>query len=577
MKKMYYGLVVLLLVCLLIVGGVNAWGKSVNVTTLDSTTSFKTSYQETTNPTCPVDNYIGTSGKSCPVTNHPISTGTGTSFCSDEMGCVYPSDYVQNFHSLDAVGISAKTLAGKDTLILFGFNPGKLNATQKAYINTWVNNGGKLIIWDSEDSADVGHFDYTWMTHPFSSSGPGATGSSGYPLWIIEEDQLATYAAGPYHIGNTSIGKNTDAVGDSAIFAPNVAGDWCENMESQNVLNMKGPTHVYSKVGKGLVIYSGLDWDDASSSGWWTGGGAELKKVLRNELNASSLPCAVTWSGNLVVTKKTDKSRYKVGDTITFTVNVTNPANNTETSYNTTLTDHPPAQVTLAKKVWNLGTIAPGSSKKVVFTGTANQNGIALQNTAGVTGNNTHWSPIFSGSAKAIFTIGGSSSGVGVFRPAIHTFLLKNGTANTSVNWGLSTDKPVTGDWNGDGLYDVGVFRPSAHIFYLKNGTTTGTISWGLSTDMPVSGDWNGDGLWDVGVFRNSTHTFYLKNGTANTSVNFGLSTDLPVSGDWNNDGLTDVGVFRPSTHIFYLKNGTTTGTINWGLSTDLPVSGKWG
>jgi hypothetical protein len=167
-------------------------------------------------------------------------------------------------------------------------------------------------------------------------------------------------------------------------------------------------------------------------------------------------------------------------------------------------------------------------------------------------------------------------SKIGVFRPSIHMFYLKNGTTTTTINWGTSTDLPVTGDWNGDGRTDVGVFRNSTHTFYLKNGTTTTSINWGTSTDLPVTGDWNGDGRSEVGVFRNQTHAFYLKNGTTTTSINWGISTDLPVTGDWNGDGRSEVGVFRNSTHTFYLKNGTTTTTINWGTSTDSPVIGDW-
>ncbi|MDD1682277.1 MAG: hypothetical protein LUO98_00455, partial [Methanoregula sp.] len=159
----------------------------------------------------------------------------------------------------------------------------------------------------------------------------------------------------------------------------------------------------------------------------------------------------------------------------------------------------------------------------------------------------------------------GTASMVGVFRNATHTFYLKNGTKTTSVNWGQVTDTPVTGDWNGDGLWDVGVFRNSTHTFILKNGTKTTSQNWGTSTDMPVTGDWNGDGLWDVGVFRNASHTFYLKNGTKTTSQNWGQSTDTPVTGDWNGDGLWDVGVFRKASHTFYLKNGTKTTSQNWG------------
>jgi hypothetical protein len=90
-------------------------------------------------------------------------------------------------------------------------------------------------------------------------------------------------------------------------------------------------------------------------------------------------------------------------------------------------------------------------------------------------------------------------------------------------------------------MTDIGVFRPSTHMFYLKNGTllswTTTAINWGASTDLPVTGDWNGDGMTDIGVFRPSTHMFYLKNGTAlswtTTAINWGASTDKPVTGKW--------------------------------------------
>jgi hypothetical protein len=90
------------------------------------------------------------------------------------------------------------------------------------------------------------------------------------------------------------------------------------------------------------------------------------------------------------------------------------------------------------------------------------------------------------------------SDKVGVYRPSAHMFYLKNGSAlswtTTAIDWGTSTDLPVTGDWNGDGRTDVGVYRPSAHMFYLKNGTalswTTTAINWGTSTDLPVTGKW---------------------------------------------------------------------------------------
>jgi PKD repeat protein len=126
------------------------------------------------------------------------------------------------------------------------------------------------------------------------------------------------------------------------------------------------------------------------------------------------------------------------------------------------------------------------------------------------------------------------SSRIGIFRPATHQFLLRTGSGTAGVNWGTSTDLPVTGDWNGDSLTDVGIFRPANHLFYLKNGSTTTTVNWGLSTDLPVTGDWDGDGLTDIGVFRPTTHLFYLKSGSLTTAINWGTGTDKPVTGRWS-------------------------------------------
>lgn len=80
----------------------------------------------------------------------------------------------------------------------------------------------------------------------------------------------------------------------------------------------------------------------------------------------------------------------------------------------------------------------------------------------------------------------------------------------------------------------LGVFRSGIHMFLMKNRTGTLAVSFGNSTDIPVTGDWNGDGLWDVGVFRPGNSTFLLRNGTTVTAIRYGKSTDIPVSGVWN-------------------------------------------
>ena len=74
--------------------------------------------------------------------------------------------------------------------------------------------------------------------------------------------------------------------------------------------------------------------------------------------------------------------------------------------------------------------------------------------------------------------------------------------------FGHPEGKPVTGDFNGDGVSDVGVFHDG---------------HWYL--------DLNGNGVWDEG-------DLWAKLGTEG---------DLPVTGDWDGDGKTDIGIYGPA------------------------------
>ena len=169
-------------------------------------------------------------------------------------------------------------------------------------------------------------------------------------------------------------------------------------------------------------------------------------------------------------------------------------------------------------------------------------------------------------------------------------------TISSSVNYATG-DRPIAGDWNGDGQDEAGVYRPGIG-FYLKmdngntwNPSTDRFLSWdNAAGDLPIAGDWNRDGRAETGVYRPGVG-FYLKMNNGNTwnpSTDRFLAWDnaagdLPIAGDWNGDGRAETGVYRPGVG-FYLKmnNGRT-----WNPSTDrflawdntagvLPIAGDW-
>ena len=177
-----------------------------------------------------------------------------------------------------------------------------------------------------------------------------------------------------------------------------------------------------------------------------------------------------------------------------------------------------------------------------------------------------------------------------------------NSAKDTTIkagSFGFPDDIPITGDWNGDGKTNIGVFRKGAwYLDYNGNNKWDKGLdkaysagSFGLSTDIPITGDWNGDGKTKIGVYRKGA--WYLDfdgngqwNKNKDTTVlagSFGLKTDIPVTGDWNGDGKTNIGYFRKG--AWYLdfngNNKLDFGDIyipagSFGLADDIPIVGLW-
>jgi 3D (Asp-Asp-Asp) domain-containing protein len=305
------------------------------------------------------------------------------------VGYLYPSDYPgQTFSTLSASQVSAQALVSYDTVIIFMFDPSQLSSTQKSAIISWVFNGGKLLIWDSDQVPPGSPWDYTWLPYPFTTSTPGQTGACTGKLEIMEENQLASSdPSSSYYIDTNALVHNTDAVGDATVLTTYSSG-WRIAMMATNVLGETGPTLVYASYGSGLIIYSALDWDYAGYwSGWdWSKPGVWLKKLLKQQLDCSYLPFVAPPVPGEVgleveVTPEAPEGYY-VGKPINFKVTVTNPTGRTGINiivYNVQLNMIVPEEIEVTTPTASIGNIAPGESKTTTFSGAMKKAGINIE------------------------------------------------------------------------------------------------------------------------------------------------------------------------------------------------------
>jgi virginiamycin B lyase len=176
-------------------------------------------------------------------------------------------------------------------------------------------------------------------------------------------------------------------------------------------------------------------------------------------------------------------------------------------------------------------------------------------------------------------------------------------TGDATFTFGLSTDTFVVGDWNHSGFDSVGVVRGTAsgvaqwtidtnEDYAFDSGD--GIYNYGLNTDKFVTGDWTGSGTTKIGVVRarsdGSAQWVLNTTGTgvftpSDTVYNYGLGSDTFITGDWNGAGKTEIGVVRtlPSGVLQWVLNTSGSGVFsssdsvfNFGLVGDTPVVGDW-
>lgn len=153
------------------------------------------------------------------------------------------------------------------------------------------------------------------------------------------------------------------------------------------------------------------------------------------------------------------------------------------------------------------------------------------------------------------------------------------------VQFGSTGDVPVSGDWDGDGKADLAVYRDGSmaggqsYFFYRPSGTpgvNFRAIPWGTTGDKPLFGDFDGDGKLDPAVFRPSNANWYILRSLDNQLMQkaFGLASDIPVPADFDGDGKTNIAVYRPSTGYWYTSTDPLInyGAVRFGTSGDVPV-----
>ena len=143
-----------------------------------------------------------------------------------------------------------------------------------------------------------------------------------------------------------------------------------------------------------------------------------------------------------------------------------------------------------------------------------------------------------------------------------------------TVRWGTTVDKPMRGDFDGDGKLDAAVFRPSEAVWYILQSSNNQPryAHWGLATDKFVPEDYDGDGKTDLAVYRGGV--WYIRQSSNNQAryVRWGLGTDAPVPADYDGDGAADVAVNRGG--VWYLRESASgqMRAAQFGLPSDAPV-----
>ena len=131
--------------------------------------------------------------------------------------------------------------------------------------------------------------------------------------------------------------------------------------------------------------------------------------------------------------------------------------------------------------------------------------------------------------------------------PAIFYTLTQTGQL-TYDYFGISSDRTIPGDYDGDGKTDLAIsrgfnFTPGNTIWYIRytGGAPDATIPWGAGgLDNFVQGDYDGDGTTDIAVYRRGgENNYYIRRSSDQTMMVLhwgaavepgGPASDVPIA-----------------------------------------------
>jgi hypothetical protein len=165
-----------------------------------------------------------------------------------------------------------------------------------------------------------------------------------------------------------------------------------------------------------------------------------------------------------------------------------------------------------------------------------------------------------------------------------------------STQWGDVVnrgDRPVHGDFDGDGRLDLTVWRASTRWWWAPSGiwfwltSTTGydyasgmarQLGASAQGDMPLTGDLDGDGKSDLLVWRRSAGDWHWRYSTLNflsgATTRWGSPSpavgDTPIVADFDGDGRADLGLWHANTGTWQWLSAasdftTPSAPIQWG------------